>query len=100
MGLMNKNIKLKQNRIITLLVGVFFVTYIVLIGIGAKDYGCCVDEAKQRNHALVVYKFLNQKLLKRTIDGLQNVPDLKEYGSAGLYGVVLQLPLVFIEDIF
>ncbi len=63
------------------------------------DYGIAVDEATQRYHSLVVYNdlFLNGKEYQTNTVDTTTLPSLDEYGTN--YGVILQLPLIFIEHL-
>lgn len=63
------------------------------------DYGISSDEAYQRNHSLVMYNelFLKGKEYHTQTVDTESLPSLKEYGMN--YGVILQLPLIFVEHL-
>ncbi len=79
---------------------IFFAAILVIGLLVYDDYPEFTDEASQRTHSLVNYQYLNQKLLGRTVVEIQQMglPDLNNYVSKQ-YGVTLQLPLVFAEDL-
>ena len=95
---MNHHIKGKN---ISRLVFIIFFAIILLASLLIyDDYTEFGDEAAQRNHSLITYQYLNQTLFGRTvveIDAME-LPDLNSYVSKQ-YGVTLQLPLVFMEDL-
>ena len=98
---MNQIVTLLRNnskKTFSMIAIIFFVSYFVVGLICVDDYGITVDEVHQRRHSLVTYKYLNEKLLYRSIDALSRLPDLEEYDQ--YYGVALQIPLVVIEDLF
>lgn len=77
----------------------FFALYLV-IGLSVyRDYGISYDELIQRDHSLVNYKYVNSKILNREIEYLSGEEDLPEYEHK-YYGVAMQMPMVFVEDVF
>lgn len=80
---------------------VFFILYLIIGLAVVRDYGISTDEEIQRVHSLVNYKYIKEKVFQEEISEgyLSLFQDLDEY-SHKYYGVALQIPLVFIEDIF
>lgn len=76
----------------------YFVIYFIISMFIVGDYGISSDEWIQRKHSLVNYKYVMETVFNREVPELQDIPELHEYGQ--LYGVALQLPMVFIEDIY
>ena len=76
---------------------IYFCTYLIICLFCLKDYGVTVDESAQRQHSLVAYKAINEKIFGRHITQLSDYPDIEEYPS--LYGTAIQMPMVLIEDI-
>ncbi len=79
---------------------IFFAVVLIIGFFIYDDYSDFGDDAAQRTHTLVTYQYLNQKLFGRTVVEIQamGLPDLDGYISKQ-YGVALQLPLVFVEDL-
>lgn len=77
---------------------IFFLVYFAVGMISVADYGLSADEVAQRRHSLVSYKYVNRVIFNRDIPELEDYPDLEEYGV--LYGVALQMPMVFVEDLY
>lgn len=75
----------------------FFVAYFAVGLLGVQDYGQSTDEEVQRQHSLVAYKHINEKVLDREIEALKGLPNLEEY-QFRYYGTALQIPLVMAED--
>lgn len=77
----------------------FFVLFFLFGCLTYKDYGISSDEAVQRRHSLVTYNelFLKDQVYQTPTVDTEALPPLKEYGIN--YGVILQLPLVFIEHL-
>lgn len=72
----------------------------LIIGICVyDDYGISTDEAYQRNHSIVTYRWLNRTFFNRGVLINEGTEDLMHYGSR-YYGVAIQLPLVFSEDVY
>ena len=88
-----------ENKRAFRIVAIVFFAVILLIGCIIYDDYTEYEEA-QRRHSLVTYQYLNQHLFGRTVKEIEamGLPDLKDYVSKQ-YGVTLQLPLVFAEDI-
>ncbi|WP_026506349.1 hypothetical protein [Butyrivibrio sp. MC2013] len=87
-----------KNNLFAVSVILFFAVYFLAGIMAYKDYGISTDEAVQRRHSLVTYKYINEVIFDRKIDQLSEYPSLEEYNS--YYGVALQLPLVLIEDLY
>jgi hypothetical protein len=88
---------MKQLKSGKTLVIVFFALLFVYGCMTFNDYGISSDEEVQRYHSLVTYHELflqNEEYQTATID-TTTIPTLSDYGVQ--YGVILQLPLVFIE---
>lgn len=79
---------------------VFFILFFVYGCFTFKDYGISGDEGLQRNHSLVMYKYLVPSVSEIVTDTVNFpvLPDPKTYGV--YYGVAIQLPTVAIEHLF
>lgn len=82
----------------------FIVIYLgtyFLIGICIfRDYGLVVDESIQRQHSILAYKYINEKLFGRKIERLSKYNRIKyETYKWRYYGVAMQMPMVIVEDI-
>jgi len=83
---------------IDILTVILFFILLFVYGCKAFDgYGISTDEQVQRGHSLVMYNdlFLKDKEYTTATVNTENLPTMKEYGVS--YGVILQLPLVFVE---
>lgn len=81
---------------------VSIILFLCLFVIGAfvfDDYGMSMDEELQRHHGIVTYRWLNRKLFDRGVFVDEGTEDLEHY-NGGKYGVAMQLPLVFVEDVY
>ncbi len=85
----------------------FFVAVLVLGLCAYKDYGISTDEPIQRRHGLVNYRYVNETVFGRDMSKMDNIwvisdnsslPNLEKYQNK-YYGVAIQMPLVFIEDL-
>ena len=63
-----------------------------------RDYGVSVDEPIQRQHSLVAYRYILEKVFHRDVAALSGLPELQQYQHR-FYGVFLQLPMVFWEHL-
>lgn len=89
----------KQTRFPRYLV---FCLFAVLIGIGLlvyQDYGIGMDEPMQRLHGVVAYRWLNRTFFDRGVLVHDGSEEWESEGSK-YYGVAIQLPLVFAEDVY
>ena len=88
----------KKTELLQKLTVVLFFSLFLLYGlICYTDYGISWDEPVQLRHSKVTYKALflkGQEFYGNTMEG---IPDLESYGSN--YGVILQLPMVFLEHL-
>lgn len=82
-----------------IIVGFLFFAFMVIGLCVYKDYGISIDEPTQRNHGIVTYRWLNRTFFDRGVLVNEGSEDLDNYESK-YYGVAIQLPLVFIEDIY
>ena len=81
-------------------VGILLFAILIFIGVLVyDDYGMSMDEEFQRTHSIVTYKWLNRKLFDRGVFIGEGTEDLQHY-SGRKYGVALQMPLVFAEDVY
>ena len=75
-------------------------TILAIIGIFAfDDFGMSMDEEYQREHSVVTYRWLNRKLFDRGVFVDEATENIEKYGGKK-YGVAMQLPLVFAEDVY
>ncbi len=75
-------------------------TILAIIGIFAfDDFGMSMDEEYQREHSVVTYRWLNRKLFNRGVFVDEATENIEKYGGKK-YGVAMQLPLVFAEDVY
>ena len=73
---------------------------LILIGIITyRDYGIGMDEPMQRRHAVVAYRWLNRTFFDRGVLVHYGSEEWESEGSK-YYGVAIQLPLVFAEDVY
>ena len=98
---MKGNIKaLLENRRFFLLIFILFLAIYLLVGTSVfQDYNVSVDEPLERENSRVAYKYINEKIFHREIKNMANLKDLPEY-EYKYYGVMMQIPLVFVEDFF
>ncbi len=88
-----------RNKTTIIAVGLVFFLFII-VGLSLyKDYGVSIDEPTQRNHSIVTYRWLNRIFFDRGVFVNEGSEDLDNYENK-YYGVAIQLPLVFIEDVY
>lgn len=89
-----------NNKYAYMAAAVFFMLYFAIGLLVVRDYGISYDETIQREHSLISYKYVKEKILQKEIkDGyLGFFRDLEGY-EFKYYGVALQMPLVLIEDV-
>lgn len=95
---MNKVLELfGQEKISKLFIVVFFSLLLLYGGLIYDDYGISSDEPIQRHHSIVMYNdlFLKDETYQTLTINTEELPTLKQYGVP--YGVILQLPLVWVE---
>ena len=81
---------------------VAIILFAILFTIGVfvfDDYGISMDEEVQREHGIVTYRWLNRKLFNRGVFVDEGTENIEKYGGR-IYGVALQLPVVFAEDVY
>ncbi len=90
---------LKKENISKLVVILFFAMLMIYGCMTFDDYGISSDEPIQRHHSIVMYNdlFLKNETYRTDTINTEELPTLKQYGVQ--YGVILQLPLVWIEHI-
>ncbi len=82
------------------LLPIFMFLIILIIGLMIyDDYGIGWDESQERASSLVSYRYLNRVLLNRGVFVNEMTEDISTYRDR-YYGVSIQLPLMFIEDIY
>ena len=78
--------------------------FLVMLAVGlcvVDDYGISVDEPIQRQHGVISYNAVNERLFGRTPKAFEQIAQempLDSYEHK-YYGVAMQLPLVFAEDV-
>ena len=80
----------------------YILIYFLIAVFSIKDYGWSYDDASQRLHSLVNYKYIFKTIFNRDLSQystFDNVPELQDYISK-YYGVLLQIPFVLIEHLF
>ena len=95
-----KKVFFKEKKIIRLFIIVFFVV-VLIIGLAVyDDYGISFDEPIQRQHSLINYEYINEKVFGREISYIKNLnlPSLEGY-TFNFYNMAMQVPLVFIENL-
>lgn len=90
---MKNKMKFENKKLYVILFFAIFLAY-GLLTVG--DYGVSADELMQREHCLIMYKYLVPSVSNIVTDTV-NFPEVLPLGSTGYYGVALQLPTVFIE---
>lgn len=89
-----------RNNILKYIPFIIFGLYFLIALFVVRDYGIGIDEVPQRNHSLIAYKYINQVLFDRAVkDTWSELPELETY-EYRQHGTAVQLPMVFIEDIF
>ena len=81
---------------------IYMVLYVLIAIFSIKEYGWSFDDSSQRLHSLVSYKYINEVIFNRDLSQYSvfaDVPDIENYISK-YYGILLQIPFVFIEDLF
>ena len=88
---------LKKEKISRVVVVLFFALVMLYGALTYDDYGISSDEPIQRHHSIVMYNdlFLKDETYQTLTINTEELPTLKEYGVP--YGVILQLPLVWVE---
>ena len=82
------------------LLPIFMFLIILIIGLMIyDDYGIGWDESQERASSLVSYRYLNRVLLNRGVFVNEMTEDISTYRDH-YYGVSIQLPLMFIEDVY
>lgn len=89
--------KYDMDKIGKLCIVLYFIVYFIVGLCVYQEYGVTVDEEKQRERSLISYQYINETLLKRSIESPEEIPDMKEENH-GYYGTAMQMPMVFIED--
>ena len=90
---------LLSKKALKIIICVIFIAIFLLGMIVADDYNIFVDDQAQRNHSLVNYKYINKVILGRDVPELVHFQDLNDYICKN-YGTAIQMPMVFIEDLF
>ncbi len=90
----------KKKRWASRLIVLVFFAVVLITGLNIyKDYGVSVDEPMQRRHSLVNYEYITEKFTGRDLPYVRERGyDKLENYNARQYGVALQLPMVFVED--
>lgn len=94
--------KQKREDVIKALVAIYMIVYVLITIFTIRDYGWSHDDGIQRFHSLVSYKYVNEIVFNRDLNDrsvFENVPDIDVYDYK-YYGIALQLPFVFVEDLF
>lgn len=89
----------KKENILRLAVILYFVIYFIVGLCIYKDYGFSTDEPIQWERSIVTYKYINSKVFHREVPELVKIKGLEEFDHR-YYGTAIQMPMVFIEDIF
>jgi hypothetical protein len=87
-----------KSRLSKLLIVMVFLCMFIVGLLLYQDYGISVDEPVQRQHSLVSYKYIMEKVFHRNVSELYDSPALQEY-QPRYYGTFLQMPMVFLEDL-
>lgn len=88
-----------REGILRLSVFLYFVIYF-MVGIYVyKDYGFSTDEPIQWERSIVTYKYINHEIFHREVPELVNITSLEDFDHR-YYGTAIQMPMVFIEDLF
>ena len=89
----------KKGNILSWIVILYFVIYFA-VGTGIyKDYGFSTDESAEWEESIVAYKYINSSFFQRDVPELIGVTGLEEFDHR-YYGTAMQMPMVFIEDLF
>lgn len=86
----------RKERLLPLLM---FLTFLIIGLMIYDDYGIGWDESQERASSLVSYRYLNRVLLNRGVFVNEMTEDISTYRDR-YYGVSIQLPLMFIEDVY
>ena len=76
-----------------------FAAFICIGFLVYRDYGIGMDEPMQRRHAVIAYRWLNRTFFDRGALVHYGSEEWESEGSK-YYGVAVQLPLVFAEDVY
>lgn len=91
---------LRNNRKLSKYFVFFLFGALILVGfLSYRDYGIGMDEPMQRRHAVVAYRWLNRTFFDRGVLVHYGSEEWESEGSK-YYGVAIQLPLVFAEDVY
>lgn len=89
----------KKENILRLIVILYFIIYFIVGICIYKDYGFSTDEPIQWERSIVTYKYINSKVFHREVPELIKITGLDEFDHR-YYGTAMQMPMVFIEDLF